>query len=186
MEEQNAEQAIVEVETPKDWPSFRRYYWFTSIRSPLMAIYYSLFFILSPAFILYLVIGFAIYGELDLLWDWMRIIVPLILMAVYLLVRPRYLYMRRKKHFGEPDTHIFYEEHTTVSSSGGNMLGYNQDVTYDYFRQAYETKHMFYLKTQNGGWYFIDREFLDPGQAQALRDLFARKFGERFKTKQAK
>jgi len=77
---------------------------------------------------------------------------------------------------------VFFEDyyaHVTVSQDGNREGSFR----YDRVNKAYETATAFYLNYTDKGWGFFPKKFFAPGQVEALRDLFARKFGERFKTK---
>ena len=98
------------------------------------------------------------------------------LLFVFLfVVMPRWLYRSN----ASVTTTCFYEDHFDFSSV-------RRDVTlsgrksYDQIRKAYETKDMFYLKCGKDG-HFFPRNSLTEDQAAALRALFARKFGDKFK-----
>ena len=181
MEENHNEQAIVAVDTPRDWESYRRYYWYMTMRHPATAILYVMFFALVPIFFLYLVIGFSFTRELDLLMEWIRYFALWGIYVAYLLVRPCFLFRRRRKRFAkENTTHVFYESHTTTAFQNENILSNSSDYSYDYFKGARETRHMFFMRAKSGGYFFIGKKFLASDQSAALRALFARKFGDKF------
>jgi len=100
----------------------------------------------------------------------------LLLVFLFVIV-PRWLYRSN----ASVTTSWYYEDRFEYSSV-------RRDVTlsgiksYDQVRKVYETKDLFYLKCAKDG-YYSSKSRLNEDQIDALRELFTRKFGERFKTK---
>ena len=103
------------------------------------------------------------------------------LMFVYVASAPRRAFSRYRKSHITSRT-IFFEDyyaHVTIAQSGTH----EGSLHYEDIVKAYETASAFYVIHTNKSWGFFPKKFFAPGQVEALRALFARKFGERFKSK---
>jgi len=85
-------------------------------------------------------------------------------------------YKKYKDIYKQQRHYAFYENHLYLQ-----MPHNNQTVDYVFYAEARETKAAFYLKTKLDEHVQFPKEHLSNDQATALRELFARKFGENFK-----
>ena len=79
-----------------------------------------------------------------------------------------------------PQTYAFYEEQILVTDGVQHMQAVNT-IQYTLFNKVYETKHAFYMIFHKENTYVLDKRFFNEAEANALRNLFARKFGDNFK-----
>jgi len=176
MEGQEKEQAIVVISEQSDFRSWRKGLGFGLRRQPVILIICGA----TAAFWLWQVIWLArdAYsgdengaGLIPFLF-----ITTLIFLFLFVVI-PRGIYRSN----ASVTTTWFYENRFSFYSV-------RRDITlsdtrgYDQVSKAYETKDTFYLKHKKG-WCFLPKSRLTEEQIKALRELFARKFGEKFKSK---
>ena len=139
-----------------------------------------LFTVLFAAFVSWQFAGFVqsvLSGEYAWHGIFPTLFVLSMLLVFFFVIMPRWLYRSN----ASVTTTWFYEDRFAYSSV-------RRDVTlsgtkaYDQVRKAYETKNLFYLKCGKDG-HFLPKSHLTDGQAEALRDLFARKFEDKFESK---
>ncbi|MDR0532102.1 MAG: YcxB family protein [Oscillospiraceae bacterium] len=114
--------------------------------------------------------------------DW--IVPPILILFLWLffLLRPRIAWRQIRVTFQAPVAYVFYEDHLTSHKSD---RGCELQTTAQYTRYewAAERKTAFYLKTPEKSYVTLPKHCMTPEQAEALRALFARQFGERFDRK---
>jgi len=176
---------IVEITKQPDYKAYRKFYWFSAKFRPM-------------AWVAWLIIASApVYWIYNYGPEWMNkyhqeniielsslvVFVPFfIALVIFQLTTPRRLFRQYKKSQPLTTTTAFFEAQFTYSASSQNRSD-SGCVGYENVNRVYETRDAFYLKYNDKYWSFYSKKFFAPGQAQALRDLFVRKFGNRFKTK---
>ena len=81
-----------------------------------------------------------------------------------------------------PTTYTFFEN--VLQTQGGELFVRTQELLqYELFGKCYETRHAFYMTRPRGGIIILDKNCFGEAQAATLRELFARKFGEAFRSK---
>jgi len=198
MDEQTTEQPIVEITTRLDYEEFKKYARYVHLRTKniLLSI---LSIVLYPTFIfLFLLPVVAVLHALGIelpdaalpgiLWGLYSFSALFFMFFLYISVMEFRAAIRSyKKHqrYHEADSHeVFYEEFIHTHMELPEITSDHQ-IRYSYYAEAIETKSAFYLtlthdKNQHG---IFPKKYITEDQTAALRDLFARKFGERFKTK---
>jgi len=174
MEGQSNEHPILIITEHSDYKTWKKGIGFGIKRLPAVWIFFAVF----AVFVLWQFAGFVqsvLSGE----YAWHGIIPTLfvlsMLLVFFFVVMPRVLYRSN----ASVTTSWFYEDRFAYSSV-------RRDVTlsgiknYDEVRKAYETKALFYLKCGKDG-HFLPKSHLSGDQVEALRSLFARKFGDKFK-----
>jgi len=177
---------IVEITKQPDYKAYRKFYWFSAKFRP-MAWFVWLVLASVPVWWIYN------YGS-----DWVYkyhqeniielsslvVFVPFIAaLVIFQLTTPRRLFNRYKKSHPRVSTTVFFETQFTYDASYQNRND-SGCVGYENVNRAYETRDAFYLRCNDKHWGFYPKAFFERfEQVEALRDLFARKFGERFKTK---
>ena len=172
-------QPIVEITEQADYESFRAFCYFTAIRRPMAWINWICLYGVIPAIA-------AIMVVLDVRKASLSPFTPVYLaLFVILLVRQmtalRSAFKKRSHGFVSSNA-AFFEDYFAYVTTGQNSTS-SGSVSYGDVAKAYETATAFYLEHSNRGWSFFPKKFFAPGQVEALRELFARKFGERLKTK---
>lgn len=174
---------IVEIMEQADYKAYRAYYYFANRRRPMSWLNWLCAYASIPAMTIY-------YHVVNLFWyPWnsrsgilfLLYIVLDIALIIYITSAPRRAFKQRSRSFVTGRT-AFFEDHYSAVINGESST---QEGSFAYgdIEKAYETTTAFYVKHINKGWGFFPKKFFAPGQVEALRDLFARKFGERFKTK---
>ncbi|MCL2298965.1 MAG: YcxB family protein [Firmicutes bacterium] len=184
MEEQHNEQAIVEITKHAEYGTYRRFYWFSERFRPT-AWFPWLLIAFGPVYwvIMYGPEWVRKYHEENIVeLSFLLFFVPFITLVIVHCTTPRRLFNRYKKSYPMITTNAFFEAQFTynIASQNRSDSGY---VGYENVNRAYETKDAFYLRYNDKNWNYYPKKFLAPGQAEALRALFARKFGEKFKMK---
>ena len=106
-----------------------------------------------------------------------------VFLIVYSATAPRRIFNKTRGKNPTITSTAFFEDYFAFSAVNQNSTR-NGSFRYESVAKAYETATAFYLQqSTKTEWYFLPKKFFAPGQAEALRDLFARKFGERFKSK---
>ena len=174
-------QPIVEIIEQSDYEAYRAFNSFVSKRRPMAWFNGIVVYGVGPVLSLIMLLVILHSGMVN------AFTVGYPLLAVILIVLhatgPRRVF--KKIHGGSPTTTntAFFEDYFAYAAMGENSTR-NGSFRYDNVIRAYETPLAFYL--QQGTkieWYFLPKKFFAPGQVEILRDLFARKFGERFKMK---
>ncbi|MCL1952243.1 MAG: hypothetical protein FWF60_05380 [Oscillospiraceae bacterium] len=175
-------QPIVEFTEYPDYEAYRAYYYFVGVRKPIAWINWLCAYAILPAWTVYYFVRWH-----TPLWN-SRIGISLLLCAVfdiamiiYVATAPRRGFKRGGHSFVTSRT-AFFEEYCASVVTGQNRT-LDVSFNYDDIIEVHETASSFYTKHSTKNWGFIPKKFLAPGQVEALRALFARKFGERFKTK---
>ena len=117
--------------------------------------------------------GVVVFGFLFFAWA------AYALYSVIRLYRP-YRELTKKKPL--PQTYCFYEDRLLISGGMEHMQGL-ETIQYDLFNAAAETKYGFYLVFHKRMSYILDKKYISPEQAAALRAFLARKLGEKFRGK---
>jgi len=182
MEEQNSGQPIVEITKQPDYKAYRKFYWFSAKFRPIAWF------------------GWLVLASVPVWWiynygpEWMNkyhqeniielsfllFFVPYIALVAAHCTTPRRLFRQYKKSQPLTTTTAFFEAQFTYRASSQNRSA-SGCVGYESINRAYETRDAFYLKYDDKNWGFHPKKFFAPGQAEILRELFARKFGKRFK-----
>jgi len=172
------EQALVEVKANLDMESYKKYYWFFMVRNPWFWIVWSMPLLIAlPSLLSY--------------FSWTSFITSGVLflyMAILFAMGSRLSYKQQSKLNTESDLiYAFYREDYQITHIGHLSTGI-QTNRYEFIKIAYETKHAFYLRTidKSRAMYVLDKKYLAPEQIEALRTLFAQRFGEKFKGLKAK
>jgi len=102
--------------------------------------------------------------------------------AIMFFTEPARAFKKNRAAYDAHAVYAFFEDHLCVLVSD---RGADSQITAQYSRYlwAAETNTAFYLKTPDKNYINLPRHCFTDEQAQALRELFTRKFGERFKTK---
>ena len=177
MEEQRKEQPIVEVSILADKQDYKRYYWYWIFRErpwyPALSLLYCI--------ILFL---YAAWKVLTLGADgWYYALIPLLvfpIFAVLLMTKPGRHYRRHRDSFDTGAIYSFFEDHFSVRISEKDSQTYI-DAGYERYLWVAETASAFYLKKANRDYVYFPKKCFAEEQTAALRELFARKFGEKFK-----
>jgi len=176
-------QPIVEFTEYPDYKAYREFFYFSSRRRPMAWLNWFCIYAGIPALIVYFYsVTWRRYP-----WDsrygiyFLLYIVIDIALIIYITSAPRRAFKRRGKSFITSRT-AFFEDYYAFVTTGQSSTS-EGSFAYDDVEKAYESTMAFYVKHINKGWGFFPKKFFAPGQAEALRALFARKFGERFKTK---
>ena len=171
MDERN-EQAIVELTIHINLDDYKAYHWYWMRKEKpwwpwLMGIF------------LALVLLCAVWS-----YELPERSVPLIVFGLALAIgaftRPRRIYKKKRAAFDAHASYVFFEDHLYVQV---NDRGSDNEITAQYSRYLWvaETKSAFYLKTPDKNYIILPKHCMAPEQINALRELLARKFGERFK-----
>jgi len=172
------EQPIVEITEHADYKAYRKFLFFTDRRRPTAWINWFSAYVFVPAMVTYLLYSSWYYNRIDPVT--LVIIVAYLALIIYRLTSPRRYFKRNwGPHHTETKT-AFHDARFDFASSGQNSNA-NGSVSYERVARAYETKSAFYLKFTEKGWGYFPKIFFSDDQALALRDLFIRKFGDKFK-----
>ena len=168
---------ILVITEQSDFKTWRKGIGFGIRRHPAIWFLYAIF----ASFVIWQFAGLVqsiLSGE----YAWHGVIPPLFILSLLLVflfvVVPRLLYRSN----ASVTTSWFYEDRFAYSSVRRDVT-LSATKSYDQVRKAYETKDLFYLKCGKDG-AFQPKSRLTDDQIEALRDLFTRKFGERFKTRE--
>jgi len=179
MDEQDNVQAIVEITIHANRRDYLDYYWIWYRRENKA---HQLVFVLLA---LLTVIAYILAANYSLSWRFAvaesaMVFWPLALISLAL--RPRLAYRRRRETYEAAVSYVFFEDHLCMRKSD---QGADTQVTAQYSRYPWggESLTAFYLKTPDRNYVSLPKHCLTKEQADTLRDLFVRKFGENFKTK---
>ena len=180
MEGQINEQPIVEITKQLDYRAYRKHYYFRERRRPIAWVSW-LALVLGP------ILWSIFYGA-----DWIHklqeniidisaptLFVFCIAAVIYVATAPRRFFRRNESRVTMT---VFFENWISYTHTGQNRSD-NGTIKYESVNKGYETKDTFYLQYDGNEWGIYPKKFFAPGQVEALRALFVRKFGERFKTK---
>ena len=196
MEDQTAAQPIVDVTTQLDYKEYKRYARFVHLRTKtilslvFMSITYplGLFLVLLPVYAVLRELGIELPVTVlsGILWGLYAFAALFVLHSLYVSVIAFRVEMRSWKKYQrhyEADSHeIFFEEYILTHKELPEVASNNR-IRYEHYAQAVETKSAFYLtlamdKNQHG---ILPKQCMTDDQIAALRDLFARKYGAKFK-----
>ena len=177
MEEQSSQQAIVEATVRIDYKSYRAYYreftrngvWFTLVAAVL-------------ALAMTAGLAHAFYREFD---AWLascailffsEALLGLALFAFWQAL-PSRQYKKRLAIFEQAASYVMFFEDCLVADTPL----FRSRIRYEYFPEAEEDKVSFYLMLPEGTYTILPKKCFTEGQVTALRALFARKFGDKYK-----
>ena len=187
MEEQNNAQPIVEVTVELDRESHRRFAWFAWFHWPQSIATLIFVFVFLPAALVGIYIAAFSRPSAALAGAASGISAMFIYCVVLILTHPRRAFLKIEKQCPTPNTFTFFDSH--VEARGGTQYTQGtEQMQYELFVKAYETAHAFYLvlRVPKDKAFLLDKKFFDDEKVAALRELFARKFGEKFKQNKQK
>ena|GEM_PF-1174609 len=202
MMETNAarEPALLEVKVNMNWENYKKYYWFTAVRTPLfwflrlipllqVLLLLPLLFAL-PSFLTHRFSGtdlftaemrpYLILIGLSLLIPSRRFLPAYITIPPQLIQGSRRTYRQLPKLTTESDLiYAFYRDDFQITHINQLATGI-QTLRYEYLETAYETKSAFYLQPadKNSDAHILDKQYFTIEQMEALRKLFAEKIGK--------
>ena len=170
---------IVEIMEQSDYKAYRTYYFFVNRRRPMSWLSWIILYGIAPAAAAYVFFRGLQHGMIN----YITLIFAAIIVAffVYDATAPRRIFKRQSSSF-VTNRATFFEDHYTYVTKGKSSTQ-EGSFAYSDIEKVYETATAFYMKYITRSWGFYPKKFFAPGQAQALRELFARKFGNRFITK---
>ena len=183
MEPITTEQPIVEITLgPLDREAYLRFGCFAMFRYPRSIVVYATYFALLPLVLLGLYISAFLQPYRDFT-------LAVCITAGYLTSLPVLLTSRRRafrrmdraqrEAQPQPAIFTFYEDQLQIQG-GTKLTQGTQQVQYAFYNKVYETKYAFYLSHGSSA-QIMDKKYLTEDQAAALRALFARKFGDKFR-----
>ncbi|MCL2298964.1 MAG: YcxB family protein [Firmicutes bacterium] len=173
-------QPIVEFTEYPDYEAYRQFNTFARKRLPIAWFNWVVVYGVSPVLSLTMLLLIWHSGMVNAF----TVGYPLlsVLLIVFQATAMRRGFKQHGKSFISERTAFFEDYYATVTACQNS--NHEASYRYDDIVMAYETAAAFYLKKSTGRrWHFIPKKFLAPGQAELLRELFARKFGEKFKMK---
>jgi len=169
---------VVEFIEYPDYEAYRAFFYFVNMRRPMAWVSWFMYYALFPVALLLFALAAFLTEIPTSLW----LLAPIWLAGMLAnATAPRRSFRRGKKFIAERTAFFedYYANLTTCENSS-----HESSYRYDDVAMVYETATAFYLKKNTANqWGFFPKKFFAPGQVEALRALFARKFGERFKTK---
>ena len=170
---------VVEFVEYPDCEAYRRFYLFAENFRPIAWTNRISIYGVIPTFFACVVINDLRRGSLT--YYTLICFVLIAALLIYYLTAPRRAFKQRSSSFVTSRA-AFFEDYYAVVITGPNST---QEGSFAYgdILKIYETTSAFYVRHINKNWGFFPKKFFAPGQVDVLRDLFARKFGERFKTK---
>jgi len=178
MEEQSGERAVVEATIQIGLDDYKAYYWYWMRRERpwwpwLMGVF------LASA-VLYPIWAFVSMNYTRAIYSALLFAFALYI-AISAFTRPARTYKKNRAAFDAVAVYAFFEDHLCVRISD---RGSDTQVTAQYSRYlwAAETGAAFYLKTPDRNYINLPKHCFTESQAAALRELFARTFGDRFKS----
>jgi len=170
---------IVEFMEHPDYEAYRRFYLFAENFRPIAWANRISIYGVIPAFFAYVVINDLRRG--NLIYYTLICFVLIAALLVYYFTAPRRAFKRQSSSFVTSRA-AFFEDYYAVVITGQNST---QEGSFAYgdIMKIYETTSAFYVRHINKNWGFFPKKFFAPGQVEALRALFARKFGEQFISK---
>ena len=185
------EQALLEVRVTPDRESYRAYYWFAMVRHPLF--WFLLLFLLS--LLLLIIPLFFVAHRLSLslsavertplyflmdLRSLTRFGAVLAGLPVLLVPGIHLIYRRLAKQYTEGDLfYVFYPDEFQVTHID-RPAAEIETVRYNAIKTVYEVEDAFYLQPidKDRAAHVLSKQFFTPEQMEALRELFAKKFGK--------
>jgi len=170
---------IVEVTVNSTYEDYKAYYWLWYRReNRAHQLYYILLALITlVGYVLAaqhsLSLRFTVAKSALIFWP-----IALILLAI----RPRQAYRHCRETCEAAKSYAFFEDYLFIQWSD---RGADTQVTAQYSRYTWaaESYTAFYLKTPDRNYMSLPKHCFTEDQTAALRALFARKFGDRFKTK---
>jgi len=172
-------QSIVEILEYPDYEAYRRFYYFLNVRNPAAWFNWIVAYAFVPGCTTFLIVTNLIQGKLAI--QTFFFIVSSIALFIYEITKPRRTFKRRGPGFVTART-AFFEDYYAYVNTGQNSVNEGSH-NYADIEKAYETTDAFYVKHKGKNWGFFPKKFFAPGQVEALRGLFAQKFGDNFKSK---
>ena len=178
------EQPIAECREYSDYASYRSYLYFVRRRQPMAWLNWFAAYCFGPTMSAYLISKYLWYIRL-IVFGWLTVVIPLfvivsLFLIIYMISEPRRLFKRGPGRSPFTSITSFYEDRYTFVTTGDNT-NLNGSVSYNRIVSTYETKTAFYIKSDVKGYGFFPKKYFTPEQIDALRELFTRKFGEKFK-----
>ena len=170
---------IVEIVEYPDYEAYRRVYYFLNVRNPAAWFNWIAAYAFVPGCTTFLIVTNLIQGKLAI--QTFFFIASSIALFIYEITKPRRAFKRKSPSFITCST-AFFEDHYAFVTTGQNSTNAGSHG-YDHVKKAYETTSAFYLKKADKSWHFLPKKFFAPGQVEILRNLFARKFGDKFVSK---
>ena len=171
------ERAIVEITVSPDYKAYRKFNNFTARRRPMTWVSWFSAYCFIPMAMIYLLCRDWRNGSVSLLTlIYIAVTAALIVWQTTTLRRA----FKRNKHSFIARRAAFFEDGFTSITTGQSSTQEGSHG-YDDVAKAYEIRSAFYLKYVDGNWGYFPKEFFVSGQIEALRALFARKFGDRFR-----
>jgi len=174
---------IVEITEYPDYEAYRRFYYFLNVRNPAAWFNWIITYALMPLVTVHILYADLLnhwrYGQVGINTLWVP--AATIALIIYQATKPHRAYKRRGPGFVTART-AFFEDYYAYVNTGQNSMNEGSRNYVD-IEKAYETTDAFYIKYVGKGWGFFPKKFFAPGQVEALRDLFVRKFGGKFISK---
>jgi len=170
---------IVEFTEYPDYEAYRAFYYFYNRRRPMAWVSWFMYYALFPVALLLFALA-AFFTEVPTsLW----LLAPIWLAGMIAnATAPRRGFKQLHGKSSTVTCTAFFEDYFAYTATGENTSR-SGSFRYENVVAAYETAIAFYFNYTDKNWGFLPKKFLAPGQAEALRDLLARKFGERFNSK---
>ena len=179
MEEQIGAQPIAEARVLIDWRTFRAHIRFFAWRNPL---YWLMRLLLAAAMVaaVYLIVTDIRFYLIDT-GPAIYTVAVFCVGTAYFQGTGTYRAFRANRAFYEtPGTVAFYEAYMT-SLCVTDTKRSTQKILYACVKDIYETRTAFYIQVKEAPGYILAKKFFSPAQRQALRELFARQLGKRFR-----
>jgi len=171
-------QPIVEMTEYPDYGAYRRFYYFSARRHPVVWFnWIAIYFFLPSAIAFVLVV--SLFGRVPIppvLWG----LVPLCVFGViHTATIPRRAFKRNQGRCPTVTSTAFFEDYIAYNAAGQGV-GQSGSISYDHVAMVYETFDAFYLKYVTKGWGFFPKKCFTENQIATLHAFFTRKFGDRF------
>jgi hypothetical protein len=175
MEENTArEQPVVEFAVKIAYEDYKKYYWFWMWSERKRYFWY-----IGIWSLLCIAVDFLAFAS-SRPWHFLLALLVLIAIWVMRLTEPKRIYKRSHAAFSALASYAFFEDHLHVLINDKDA-DHETVARYDRYEKAVETAHAFYLKTPNKGYINLPKRFMTDRQIPALRELFTRRLGEKFK-----
>ncbi|MCL2446665.1 MAG: YcxB family protein [Oscillospiraceae bacterium] len=170
------ERAIMQYTEHSNYGAWRKWWYFSAWRRPMRLFNLLLAYVLNPLLALWFIMRLVEYfSVLSLLY-----VLVLLAITIGVSIEPRVIFNRNFKRNALTTVITFYENHFEENSTRKNET-ISSTAHYDQYRRVHETKDAFYIQHENKHWGFFPKTMMSADQATALRELFACKFGEKFK-----
>jgi hypothetical protein len=180
MEENRNEQAVVEVTVELDKETYFRFGRFAWVHWPQNIAGLVVLFVIFPiALILLYAAAFTrpSAGSVGMVSGGSAFYLYVLVMT---LTSRRRAFRKIEQQRLLPQTFTFYEAHLQAQG-GAQFVQGSEQMQYELFNKVYETKHAFYMVFIKQKVFMLDKKFFGEAETAALRALFARRFGEKFK-----